>query len=81
MECPNCKASHRSLHVPDSRHIGKDTVRRRRECLKCKTRFSTMEVIIEGGTSMTNARVILTPRGCTLAILPKGTKIRVHDDD
>lgn len=44
MECPYC--SHSELKVTDKRDSSHG-IRRRRECLKCKKRFTTHESIIE----------------------------------
>ncbi len=44
MECPYC--SHSSLKVTDKR-ASPQGIRRRRECLKCKKRFTTYEKIVE----------------------------------
>lgn len=42
MLCPHCKSS--KTRVVDKRDSGENTViRRRRECLKCKSRFTTYE--------------------------------------
>ena len=43
MECPYCH--HYSTKVTDSRDTGALSIRRRRECLKCKKRFTTYEHI------------------------------------
>lgn len=40
MRCPYCQES--DSHVVDTRAVG-DTIRRRRECPKCKQRFTTYE--------------------------------------
>lgn len=49
MNCPNCKSE--SNQVTDCRNWqggnGQTGIRRRRECLKCRTRFSTIELIME----------------------------------
>ena len=44
MICPKCKSD--NLTCIDSRPSG-DTTRRRRMCLDCKCRFSTMEIEVE----------------------------------
>ena len=44
MLCPNCKSS--MLKCIDSRPIGGRT-RRRHECLKCRGRFSTVEISVD----------------------------------
>ena len=46
MKCPNC--GHLEDRVLDTR-IGKEgeTIRRRRECLKCSGRFTTMETLLQ----------------------------------
>lgn len=46
MKCPNC--GHLDDRVLDTR-IGKEgeTIRRRRECLKCGGRFTTMEMLLQ----------------------------------
>lgn len=53
MKCPKCEAQ---TDVVDSREATGDYlgVRRRRECPKCKHRFSTMEVLAsnDGGHSL-----------------------------
>jgi len=41
MKCPECRSA--SRRVIDSRHTGVG-IRRRSECLRCKARWSTMEV-------------------------------------
>lgn len=42
MKCPNC--SHQNSKVIDSRHVEDlDSIRRRRECEACHTRFTTFE--------------------------------------
>lgn len=41
MDCPKCKKDNTS--VIDSRDVEGETVRRRRECLDCKYRFTTYE--------------------------------------
>jgi len=47
MKCPHC--DHEESKVLDSRTSKEmDTIRRRRECLKCAKRFSTIETIEEG---------------------------------
>jgi len=43
MKCPICESE--DLKVIDSRPTGKSAIRRRRECLACKYRFTTYEVI------------------------------------
>ena len=43
MECPYCH--HLDTKVTDSRDTGVYTIRRRRECLKCRKRFTTYEYI------------------------------------
>ena len=40
MTCPNCGGE---THVVDSR-TNEDSTRRRRECVECKSRFSTVEI-------------------------------------
>lgn len=44
MKCPKC--SFNDSRVLDTRIQKKGEIRRRRECLKCKTRFSTIESIL-----------------------------------
>lgn len=41
MQCPKCGSE--SLSVIDSRHTGNE-IRRRRECVECKYRFTTYEI-------------------------------------
>lgn len=41
MNCPFC--SHKATQVVETRETGEDVTRRRRECLKCKKRFTTYE--------------------------------------
>lgn len=43
MKCPVC--GYEDLKVIDSRPTGESAIRRRRECLACKYRFTTYEVI------------------------------------
>lgn len=43
MKCPFC--SHQESKVIDSRPTEDNTIRRRRECIKCKGRFTTYEKI------------------------------------
>ncbi len=44
MRCPNCSSE--ETKVLDSRHIDENnSIRRRRECLECHTRFNTYEMI------------------------------------
>src|SRR5438045_2810886 len=46
--CPSCDAEKESLKVIDSRTAdGGRAIRRRRQCLKCKKRFTTYERIEE----------------------------------
>lgn len=40
MNCPFCNS--RKTHIVDSRHRDSD-IRRRRECLECEQRFTTVE--------------------------------------
>jgi transcriptional regulator NrdR family protein len=40
MRCAACSAA---THVLDTRPAGADVVRRRRECLRCRERFITIE--------------------------------------
>ncbi len=44
MKCPNCGFSEKSI-VIDSRPTENGSIRRRRECLSCKKRFTTYEII------------------------------------
>ena len=44
MQCPNCNSS--DVYVIDSRQSGK-AVRRRKECARCKKRFSTIEMLAD----------------------------------
>lgn len=43
MKCPNC--GYLESKVIDSRPTENDSIRRRRECLSCKKRFTTYEVV------------------------------------
>jgi len=43
MRCPYC--NYEDIKVTDSRDTGTYTIRRRRECMKCKKRFTTYEYI------------------------------------
>lgn len=43
MQCPYCK--YKESKVIDSRHTDSKSIRRRRECESCKTRFTTYEKI------------------------------------
>lgn len=51
MRCPFC--DHNELKVVDKREHSNDTIRRRRECLKCERRFTTYE-----RPEITNIRVV-----------------------
>jgi transcriptional repressor NrdR len=51
MRCPFC--SHKATQVVETRETGEDITRRRRECLKCKKRFTTYEKL-----ESSNLRVI-----------------------
>ena len=44
MNCPQCSSF--QVHICDSRHEGTH-VRRRRECMACGFRYSTMELPVE----------------------------------
>ena len=43
MKCPNC--GHTKSNVIDSRPTENSSIRRRRECLECKCRFTTYEIV------------------------------------
>ena len=43
MQCPYC--NYKESKVVDSRHTDSKSIRRRRECESCKTRFTTYEKI------------------------------------
>ena len=43
MQCPYCQSG--KIRVVDKREIDEKSIRRRRECLKCKKRFTTYERI------------------------------------
>src|SRR5579863_5364565 len=46
MRCPFCEAEKESLKVIDSRSCdGERAIRRRRQCIRCKKRFTTYEKI------------------------------------
>ncbi len=46
MRCPACGAADRDVKVIDSRPVEENnSIRRRRECQVCKTRFTTYEII------------------------------------
>lgn len=49
MKCPSC--GHLDSKVVDSRPTANSGIRRRRECLKCKTRFTTYENYEFGNTA------------------------------
>jgi len=49
MRCPYC--SHRETKVTNKRD-NEDTTRRRRECLKCNKRFTTVEEVVSVGFSV-----------------------------
>ena len=42
MKCPKCKGKTKVL---DSRRKSDNNIRRRRECVKCSYRFSTIEIL------------------------------------
>lgn len=44
MKCPSC--GHLNSRVLETRGPREDEIRRRRECLKCRTRFSTIETVL-----------------------------------
>ena len=51
MNCPYCKCTS-IIKITDSRHrYDKNDIRRRRECVKCNKRFTTIELIIEDSKS------------------------------
>jgi len=43
MDCPGCKYS--DTRVLESRPDGKESIRRRRQCMKCLLRFTTQELV------------------------------------
>ncbi|MFW6246895.1 MAG: hypothetical protein ACOC22_01825 [bacterium] len=45
MKCPKCD---KETHITDSRKTKNNIVRRRRECICCKFRFTTYEIFIAG---------------------------------
>ena len=45
MKCPNCESE--SNKVLDTRVQKDGGIRRRRECLECKSRFTTLEIILK----------------------------------
>lgn len=45
MKCIYCKAD--DTNVVDSRHVGNNTIKRRRECKNCQRRFNTYEIAEE----------------------------------
>lgn len=48
MNCPSCNSKTRVSNSRGLQVVGdQDNTRRRRECLKCGARFSTIEVIVE----------------------------------
>ena len=49
MDCPNC--GNQTNIVVESRHVNA-CIRRRRECKKCRYRFSTFEGLIEDLTDL-----------------------------
>lgn len=49
MQCVKCKYAH-SRVVSSDPNVKNDSIRRRRECLKCGARFSTQESLKEKKT-------------------------------
>lgn len=46
MKCPVCSAPDRKIKVIDTRPVEENnSIRRRRECLECHTRFTTYEIV------------------------------------
>ena len=43
--CPEC--GHRSSKVVDSRYLGGGSIRRRRRCYSCQSRFTTYEIRVD----------------------------------
>jgi len=47
MTCPNCKTFNQSRVVDSRKSKTAGQIRRRRECLKCLTKFTTFELTID----------------------------------
>jgi transcriptional repressor NrdR len=93
MRCPFCNAEKESLKVIDSRTCdGGKSIRRRRQCLACKKRFTTYEkiennvrlmVIKKDGRRMPwNRDKVLTglERACFKRPVPESELIRIVDE-
>lgn len=74
MNCPECGATSAKLHVLNSRHTTADMMRRRRECIKCKARFTTIEFIIDDDQRTADTSVALVPRDSTIMVVPEGVQ-------
>lgn len=61
MNCPFCNAHSSEIKVIDTRQTKKLT-RRRRECLTCNERFSTMEFVTVDGETVTDVDILLIPK-------------------
>jgi len=81
MNCPYC--SYHDSKVIDSREIN-DGVRRRRQCLKCGSRFTTYERLQPAGLRREefNRDKLLTGirKACEKRPLPSGTVDKIADD-
>ena len=88
MDCPYC--SYHDSKVIDSREIN-DGIRRRRQCLKCRSRFTTYERFQPAGLFVIkkderreefNRNKLLTGirKACEKRPLPSGTVDKVADD-
>ncbi len=67
MICPKCKSKSR---VYNSRPTDDGTIRRNRECLKCKHRYATIEV------SADIKKVVEFPKPCIKPVVKKKRKPR-----
>lgn len=68
MKCPKC--NHSETVVPESRHNYRtDTIRRRRECVQCRHRFTTHEFIEDSMGIMSESKDLTeVRRGIGMAI-------------
>ena len=62
MWCPVCGAPSSEVRVIETSHT-KTQTRRRRECVLCKQRFSTVEVVVKDGQRTSAKELVMMPEG------------------
>ncbi len=62
MRCPACGAPRHEVRVIQTDYT-EAQVRRRRECLLCKQRFSTVEIAVKDGQRTTKKDLVMLPEG------------------